>query len=321
MRKIYLLISILLTIQLSAQSNIAFSVDMTGETFTQAYVSGSFNGWSGTANPLNDMGGGIWEVILPLTDGEYEYKFTYDDWTGQDTFNQGDVCTITNYGNHNRRLVVAGADQTLPTAPFNDCYEDTDGIDGPHNVTFIVDVSGYAGGFLGSGVTINGEWNGWCGNCNPLADQGGDIWSVTLPLDEKAFQFKFTMGAWDDQEFFTPGDIQTATDGANTNRYIQVDGDKTVSYVWEQPEALGNSDFELATFKLFPNPTQDNWNIKSNNREITSIQVYDVLGKSVKSIKPNAFEAVIDASTFTKGLYFAKIDSDSGSQILKLVKR
>ena len=73
-------------------------------------------------------------------------------------------------------------------------------------------------------------------------------------------------------------------------------------------------------FNLFPNPTNDSWAIKTNNERIASIQVYDILGKSVLSLTPNNTEAKIDATALSKGLYFAKIATDNGTSSLKLIK-
>ena len=326
MKKLYFLIFLLSSFGLSAQSNITFSVDMSGETFTQPYISGSFNGWSGTANALTDMGGDIWEITLPIVDGEYEYKFTYDDWTGQDTFTQGDVCTITNYTNTNRRLVVAGADQTLATAPFNGCAESATNP-GPHSVTITVDMSSY-GGTLGI-VYINGEnynaqgLGNWCGACgNEMTDQGGGIWSATLSLEEYAYQFKFTVDGWTDQENFSPGDPQTSTDGTFTNRYINVDGAKTKNFVWNQPsEVLGLKDVKnINSVRAFPNPTNNVWKIQTNNQNIQSVAVYDVLAKKVLSLNPNSSSVVISSKDLSNGVYFAKVKTNSGEANLRLVK-
>jgi hypothetical protein len=326
MKKLYFLIFLLSSFGLSAQNNITFSVDMSGQSFTQAYISGSFNGWSGDANALTDLTGGIWEITLPIADGEYEYKFTYDNWTGQDTFTQGDVCTITNYGNTNRRLVVAGADQTLATAPFNGCAESATNP-GPHSITINVDMNGY-GGALGT-VYINGEnhnaqgLGNWCGACgNDMTDQGAGIWSTTLSLEEFSYQFKFTVDGWSDQEGFNPGDTQTATDGTNTNRYINVDGAKTLNYVWNQSSrVLGLKDVKnISSVKAFPNPTNNVWNIQTNNQTIKSIVVFDVLGKQVLSRMPNTSSAIINSKDLSNGLYFAKVKTNSGEANLRLVK-
>lgn len=234
MKKITFLICLLLAVSMSAQQNITFSVDMSGQTFTQAYVSGSFNAWSGTSNPLTDMGGGIWQATIPLADGTHEYKFTFDDWAGQENFTQGDVCTVTTGGFTNRLLIVDGADQTLATPLFSVCAEAASNP-GPHSLTLRVNMNGYGGSF--TTVNVNGQnFNGqgfgnWCGGCIPMTDLGGGIWEVTLSLEEFAYQFKFTLDGWTDQESFSPGDPETHTDGGFTNRFIQMDGDKTMTYI------------------------------------------------------------------------------------------
>ncbi|NDB65884.1 MAG: hypothetical protein EB168_09495, partial [Euryarchaeota archaeon] len=48
------------------------------------------------------------------------------------------------------------------------------------NITFSVDMSDYTGSF--TTVNVNGDFNGWCGTCNPLTDMGSGIWEATLPL-------------------------------------------------------------------------------------------------------------------------------------------
>ena len=83
---------------------------------------------------------------------------------------------------------------------------------------------------------------------------------------------------------------------------------------------LSINDIKANNFKLFPNPTNDSWSIKTSNEKISSIQVYDILGKSVLTLTPNNTEAKIDATTLSKGLYFAKVSSESGSSSLKLIK-
>jgi hypothetical protein len=73
-------------------------------------------------------------------------------------------------------------------------------------------------------------------------------------------------------------------------------------------------------FNVYPNPTQNVWNIKTNNQNISSIQVFDVQGRQVLNIIPDSNNATIDASSLPSGLYFAKIKSESTSQSIKLIK-
>jgi hypothetical protein len=84
---------------------------------------------------------------------------------------------------------------------------------------------------------------------------------------------------------------------------------------------LSNESFVIDGLKIYPNPTQDTWNINTNNVTMQSIQVFDVLGKNVISLSPNASEAVIEGSSLKSGLYFARIQTALGTSSLKLVKK
>ncbi len=84
---------------------------------------------------------------------------------------------------------------------------------------------------------------------------------------------------------------------------------------------LSADDFKLSSFKTYPNPTQDSWVVKSKSQKISSIQVYDILGKQVLSLTPDTSEAIINGSGLKAGLYFAKIKSDNSLQSIKLVKK
>jgi endo-1,3(4)-beta-glucanase len=75
-------------------------------------------------------------------------------------------------------------------------------------------------------------------------------------------------------------------------------------------------------FKLYPNPTQDQWTITTtNSQEIISIQLYDYLGKNIMTLEPQSSEAVIYVNDMVSGLYFAQIKTAKGSKILKLLKQ
>ena len=84
---------------------------------------------------------------------------------------------------------------------------------------------------------------------------------------------------------------------------------------------LGAKDFDLDSFSLFPNPTQDSWTLKTKIENIASINVFDILGKSVLSLSPNTSEATINGSNLKSGLYFAQVKTANGISTLKLVKK
>lgn len=64
---------------------------------------------------------GVYEVTLSIADATgYEYKFTIDNWAGQEQFAEGTSCTVTNGGFTNRSLDVSGT-ATLDVVCFNTC--------------------------------------------------------------------------------------------------------------------------------------------------------------------------------------------------------
>jgi hypothetical protein len=67
------------------------------------------------------------------------------------------------------------------------------------NVTFQVDMNQVSAGF--AIPEVNGQWNSFCGNCNPLTDSNADgIWETTLPLLSGTYEYKFSADAWSIQE-------------------------------------------------------------------------------------------------------------------------
>lgn len=88
-----------------------------------------------------------------------------------------------------------------------------------------------------------------------------------------------------------------------------------------QENPLSTEDLEISNFKAFPNPTQDVWIVRTENQDIVSIQLFDILGKNVLSLTPNNSEAKIDAYNLRAGLYFARINTINDVSIIKLIKK
>ena len=117
------------------------------------------------------------------------------------------------------------------------------------------------------------------------------------------------------------GDITKATQikfigGNGYSNDIYIDN----LYFWKAAP-LGVTNFDDLKFSAYPNPTNDNWVIKTQKTNISSIKVFDIQGKKVISILPNSDEFVIDGSSLKSGLYFARIKTDSGSKLIKLIKK
>jgi len=101
-------------------------------------------------------------------------------------------------------------------------------------VTFIVDMRGYTGASY-AGVFVNGNYNNWCGSCNPMSDPENDsVWTVTLPLTQDSIEYKFTLDGWSGQENLTPNSGCTKTTGIYTNRFAELLGDTILTGVcWQ----------------------------------------------------------------------------------------
>lgn len=104
-------------------NNVTFQVDMRGYTgtFTTPEVNGLFNGWCGNCNAMEDLDGdSIWSITLPLFQDSTEYKFSHDNWTGQEELTEGSECTKTTSGFTNRFIVITG-DTILPAVCWASC--------------------------------------------------------------------------------------------------------------------------------------------------------------------------------------------------------
>jgi len=109
-------------------ADVTFQVDMNQYSEAYAYsgvfLNGSFNGWCGTCNPMDDSDGdGVWSVTLSLAPGTVEYKFTLDGWNYQEEFGgvEGvEGCTSTIDGFTNRTLTF-DADIALDAVCWESC--------------------------------------------------------------------------------------------------------------------------------------------------------------------------------------------------------
>jgi hypothetical protein len=109
-------------------ANVTFKVDMNqyaeGYVYSGVFLNGSFNGWCGTCNPMDDTDGdGVWELTLSLNPGTIEYKFTLDGWNYQEEL-AGiagiEACTSLIDGFTNRSLTF-DADIVLDAVCWESC--------------------------------------------------------------------------------------------------------------------------------------------------------------------------------------------------------
>jgi hypothetical protein len=84
---------------------------------------------------------------------------------------------------------------------------------------------------------------------------------------------------------------------------------------------LSLQNFEAPNFSVYPNPSNDSWTISSISQEMRSIEIYNLLGKKVKSLEPNSTSVNIDGSDLTSGIYTMNIAINLGVISKKLFKQ
>ncbi len=125
----------------------------------------------------------------------------------------------------------------------------------------------------------------------------------------------FTNLGFADTAFFQ-WKVSPLNDSVDNNGIVYMDN------VLLTQNSLSTNRNELTSFSAFPNPTNRIWNIQTNNTNIQTVEVYNALGRLVKSINVNGAEVKIDASNLTNGIYLAKIISQANNtQTIKLVKQ
>ena len=309
--------------------NITFQVDMTNVTgFTIPYVNGIFNGWCGACAPMSDLNGdNIWELVISLQPGAFEYKYTYEGWTGEETLIPGSSCTMTTDIYTNRTLTVS-QDAVLPVVCWESC--DACGINnGPFNVTFKVDMN--QSGQTFTTPEVNGTFNNWCGGCAPMSDLDGDnIWELTIPLEADTFEYKFAHDNWQPVggEPLVAGSSCTIStiDGLYTNRLIIVSADTVIDAVcWASctpcPTGIESSVKSNKGITAFPNPANDRLFFNSSSAVgTTSVRIFNCIGSLVASKQFQSLSnASIEIADLKNGVYFIEIENNQSTSTQKVI--
>ena len=302
--------------------NVTFQVDMSNVTdaFTTPEVNGTFNNWCGACAPMSDANGdNIWEITIPLAAGNYEYKFAYDNWAGQETLLPGGSCTLTT-GAFTNRVYTVSADVTLPVVCWGNCAA-CGSNEGPFAVTFRVDMQNVTDVF--TTPEVNGTFNNWCGGCAPMSDtDGDDVWEITIPLPAGTHEFKYAYDAWTGQETLTPGSSCTITTDGFTNRLITVSEDMTMDVVcWASCAACGPDGVENVNapiISMYPNPANTEIffaGLRAGEQPLVTL--YNQLGQQV--ITQKITNGRIDISSLTEGVYTTTILLDGVQTVQKVV--
>ena len=188
-------------------------------------------------------------------------------------------------------------------------------------VTFRVDMADYAG-TIGTGVYLNGNFNGWCGSCNPMTNTSGSIWEVSLPLAPGAVEYKFTVDGWNDQENFTGTEtcIDPVNDGFFNRYYVVAANDSLPLVCFASCSACPGSGIVEAELGVvvMPNPAKDMVKITAKST-ISSIEINSMAGQIISKQLVQGNNAEINVSNLKSGTYFIRVNAENNSGIYKLI--
>lgn len=285
----------------AADYDVTFDMTDGAYTFTIAsfpiisIVGDGAGGWGTTQYPMTTTDGVTYTLnYIPLTDGLV--KFRQDNaWLisyGGDTWPSG----TTTVGN-------------IPS------------VQGYYNVTFNRTTGAYS--FLPHTISIVGTGvGGWSVKTFEMSTVDGVDYTLNslVVLDglvkfreNHAWKQSWGGDIWPSGAT-TAGNIPSAA-GTYNVKFNRLTG----AYDFET--ALGVKNFNAGSFKAYPNPTQNSWTISSGNERITSVKVFDILGKSVYAKSTSSNDVSINASNLSKGTYFAKVSTENGTSTVKLIKQ
>lgn len=72
--------------------------------------------------------------------------------------------------------------------------------------------------------------------------------------------------------------------------------------------------------EVFPNPSHGIVTVK-NNTIITGVHLYNLMGQEVHSVSPNTAEVQLNVAMLQAGAYLLKVESVTGSRVVKLLKK
>lgn len=301
-------------------------------SFTQPYVSGTFNNWSGDGNPMADPDGdGIWEVNLALPVGLYEYKFTLDNWTNQEEFEGTETCTVTDPSGQfvNRRLIVDG-DTNGPVFCFNSCYACGDEV----SINFQVGMGAVT-------PSPDGVWLAGGGNFDVpggrfrLDDSDGDnVYTLTVKR-QRGFASFYTFANGNCPDYSCKEDISgqacAQTQNFNDRWLPAVQQDTVVATCFALcanntacTTGTRNLQQDENLFEVAPSPAND-FTVITFGTELTEsaqLRLINALGQVVFTDKMNPGTANYRLATsgLTSGLYFIQIETGNRMAIKNVVK-
>ncbi len=162
-------------------------------------------------------------------------------------------------------------------------------------------VNATTGATKSSSGTYTSTWNGKDINNSAILDDG--TYTVCIEMTSEAYgtNSKYTTTS------FTKGTSSQTLTGTSVSPI------SNISIVWT-PANTAVDEVKAEMYKVYPNPTRST--IYVSGFDIQSIDILSITGKRLFSSN----QLKIDLNSLPKGIYFARLNTDSGSFIKKIEK-
>jgi len=130
----------------------------------------------------------------------------------------------------------------------------------------------------------------------------------------------FKVKANDNQEYFHARILSDCGRGGISNFQFEEDPFPIEEEIVFEPIFESIIPVSSSEIRIFPNPTTGILNIETGNLIVGSLEIFDITGKRLLTLKPQNSTSNIDFSTFTPGVYFIKIVTPDNIFMRKLIK-
>ena len=173
-------------------------------------------------------------------------------------------------------------------------------------VTFSVDMSQVTSSY--TVPEINGDFNAWCGNCNPMTDSNSDaIFETQIRFKPgENIKYRFTADDYAIEENLNAS--ESCTDGNEnfTNRVFTIPQKDSIleTVCWESCTNCSVGIVEVVSeSKVYPNPSKDYISITSKS-SIEEIVLRDITGRIIHQQYLNTGSTKINITTLEDNIYF-----------------
>ncbi len=160
---------------------------------TTVFVRGSMNGW-GEGNPMTYEGDGIYEAVIEVAAGSYEFKVASSDWSTVDFSSSDQAVTL----GEEKQLSRGGPNLQLTLTEDATLKFVVDASDSEAPVLLVDNEEP----FFGTTVFVRGGMNGW-GEDDPMSYEVGGIYSATLDITAGTYEFKVASSDWSTVDYGT----------------------------------------------------------------------------------------------------------------------